>query len=114
MTQRRAAETESHAWSLATADLSGARLDAVDGAAIARSLDRTLGARIGAIAWRTHRYEPRGASLVGVAERGRVIVHTWPEHAALTIDLYAGLAHVEAALAESVGGLMSELGDRAT
>lgn len=102
-------------WSLVTADLSGAPLDMVDSEDIAGVLDRTLESRIGAIAWRIHRFEPRGASLVGTAARGRLIVHTWPERAALTIDLYAELALVEAALAASVQALMSTgRGGRAT
>ena len=96
------------AWSLVTADLSGAPLDAADGEFVARALDRALASRIGPISWRVHRFEPRGASLVGVAPRGRVIVHTWPERAALTIDLYAEVAHARAALASSVEALMTE------
>ncbi|HVW28680.1 MAG TPA: S-adenosylmethionine decarboxylase [Polyangiaceae bacterium] len=104
-----AVQRGSRAWSLATADLEGAPLDAVDGDVIARSLERTLTACIGPIAWGVHRFEPRGASLVGVAPRGRVIVHTWPEHAALTVDLYAEHARAEAALAASADALMAEL-----
>jgi S-adenosylmethionine/arginine decarboxylase-like enzyme len=104
-----------HTWSLVTADLSGAPLDVVDGDDVARILERTLASRIGPIAWRVHRFEPRGTSLVGVAVRGRVIVHTWPERAALTIDLYAEHAQMDAALAASVEALMTtERGGRAT
>ena len=102
-------------WSLVTADLSGTRLGAADGDDVARVLDRTLACRIGPIAWRVHRFEPRGASLVGVAERGRVIVHTWPERAQMTIDLYAELANVESALAASIQALLpTERAGRAT
>jgi len=79
-----------------------------DGDAVATELDRTLTACIGPIAWRVHRFEPRGASLVGVAPRGRVIVHTWPERAAMTIDLYGETADVEAALAATVDGLIRD------
>jgi S-adenosylmethionine/arginine decarboxylase-like enzyme len=97
-----------HSWSLVTADLSGAPLDTADGDDIAEVLELTLASRIGAIAWRVHRFEPRGASLVGIAARGRVIVHTWPERAALTIDLHAEVAVSEGALAAAVQALIAD------
>ncbi|HEX4335851.1 MAG TPA: S-adenosylmethionine decarboxylase [Polyangiaceae bacterium] len=95
------------AWSLATADLVSVPSAALDDADwLVGELERTLSHSLGALTWRTHRFEPSGLSVVGTGPLGRVIVHTWPEHGALTVDLYGDARSVEAALGESVAGLM--------
>jgi len=90
-------------WALATADLFGVTARVLDdGALLAERLDGALSAFIGAIAWRAHRFVPRGVSLVGTAVGGRVIVHTWPEREALTIDLYGARADAERTLGAGI------------
>jgi S-adenosylmethionine/arginine decarboxylase-like enzyme len=86
-------------WALATADLYGVAASVLDdGELLAARLDDAFSALTGAIAWRAHRYAPRGVSLVGTARGGRIIVHTWPEREALTIDLYGANADTERTL----------------
>jgi len=94
-------------WSLATADLSGVSPRVLDdGEWIASELERVLSVCLGAVEWRTHRFAPRGLSLVGTALRGRVIVHTWPERGALTIDLYGELDEIGPALDAGVTSVL--------
>jgi S-adenosylmethionine/arginine decarboxylase-like enzyme len=86
-------------WALATADLFGIAARVLDdGDLLAERFDVALSALIGAIVWQAHRFVPRGVSLVGTALGGRVIVHTWPEREALTIDLYGAKADAERTL----------------
>jgi S-adenosylmethionine/arginine decarboxylase-like enzyme len=91
------------AWALATADVAGVTrrtLEDIEG--LAGRLGRCLAESIGVAGWQVLRYAPHGASLVGVAPRGRVIVHTWPERGELTIDLYASAADAERLLGVAV------------
>jgi|SRR3954469_3599154 S-adenosylmethionine/arginine decarboxylase-like enzyme len=86
-------------WALATADLFGIAACVLDdGDLLAERLNEALSALIGAIVWQAHRFAPSGVSLVGTALGGRVIVHTWPEREALTIDLYGAKADAERTL----------------
>ena len=90
-------------WALATADLYGIAASVLDdGELLAARLDDAFSGLTGAIAWQAHRYAPRGISLVGTARGGRVIVHTWPEREALTIDLYGANADAERTLGAGV------------
>jgi S-adenosylmethionine/arginine decarboxylase-like enzyme len=98
-----ALSNQSASWALATADLFGVTARILDdGELLAERLDGALSVFIGAIAWRAHRFAPRGVSLVGTALGGRVIVHTWPEREALTIDLYGAKEDAERTLGAGV------------
>ncbi|HEX3594488.1 MAG TPA: S-adenosylmethionine decarboxylase [Polyangiaceae bacterium] len=101
-----APDTLAGGWSLATLDLAGVpRCAHDDGDGLVVALERALTSVIGAIAWNAHRFAPKGLSLVGTAVRGRVIVHTWPEQSALTVDLYGepgGAGPALAAVARSL------------
>jgi len=37
----------------------------------------------------THAFEPHGDSVAVLGDRCRVVLHTWPEHALVTVDVYA-------------------------
>jgi S-adenosylmethionine/arginine decarboxylase-like enzyme len=77
-------------WRLSTADLSGvATLGFDDVQGLEAALCRALGTASQGIAFRAHRFSPRGLSLVGIGERIRLVLHTWPENDEATIDLYA-------------------------
>lgn len=74
-------------WTLAVADIGGVppalledvgRLEALFDSALGDAMD-----------WVRHEYSPRGASLVGISSRLRVAVHTWPESAACTVDVWS-------------------------
>ena len=96
-------------WALATADLCGVASSVLDdGELLAARLDEAFSALTGAIAWQAHRYAPRGLSLVGTARGGRVIVHTWPERGALTIDLYGANRDAERTLGAGVERFLRE------
>jgi len=48
---------------------------------------RSLGAHGPVLA---HTFEPHGDSVAVLAEDCRVVLHTWPEHALVTVDVYSG------------------------
>jgi S-adenosylmethionine/arginine decarboxylase-like enzyme len=99
----------SSTWALATADVLAVPAHALeDVEGLATRLGLRLGAGIGAPVWHVHRFAPHGASLVGTAPLGRVIVHTWPERRALTMDLYAAARDAERLLAACVEEVAGE------
>ena len=97
-------------WALATADVAGVAAAALgDVEQLAALLEGCLATVIGTPAWQVHRFAPHGASLVGTAPNGRVILHTWPERRALTLDLYAAATEAEALLESAVRALTEPL-----
>ena len=101
------ARSESPLWGLATADVTGVARDLLnDAPLLAERLAASLVAAVGPIAWHHHRFSPGGVSSVGIARSARVVMHTWPERDALTVDLYAPARDVEGVLAACVGELL--------
>ncbi len=77
-------------WRLATADLDGfPGLFLADALRLRRVLDRALG---GAVEWSHHEFSPVGVSMTGTADTMRIVVHTWPESGASTIDVWCACA----------------------
>ncbi len=94
-------------WKLATADVAGlsARL-LDDGARLEEGLDHGLGLLGESMSFRVHQFAPRGLSLIGTASCARVVLHTWPEQGALTIDLYGIVQDPESILAACVAAII--------
>jgi len=77
-------------WRLYTGDFSSVSPAALnDPASLEGLLARCLGAGdLVVTRWVHHRFEPQGVSLLGHGPRVRVVLHTWPEHEAATLDLW--------------------------
>jgi S-adenosylmethionine/arginine decarboxylase-like enzyme len=73
-------------WRLVAADLSDLSVALLDDVETLRAVvARAVGNR--EVQWIEHRFSPRGASLVGTGVDFRIVLHTWPERGALTLDL---------------------------
>jgi S-adenosylmethionine/arginine decarboxylase-like enzyme len=98
----------SKSWRLSTADLVGVATQLFDDVAVLEAtLRRALGAASDGMIFHAHRFSPCGLSLVGTGARIRLVLHTWPENAAATIDLYAPDAESEALLGRCVTPFVS-------
>jgi S-adenosylmethionine/arginine decarboxylase-like enzyme len=100
------------AWRLVAADVTGVPaglLDEVERLQLA--LETGLGESAEGMRWLSHRFTPRGVSVVGTAARVRIVLHTWPETSRATLDLYAVSAHPEGVLRRCIDELLSG-GDR--
>lgn len=75
-------------WHSATADLRGLDPALLQGAG---RLEELLGRVLGAphVAWSRHEFSPQGVSVVGVSPHVRVVLHTWPESGASTLDVWS-------------------------
>src|SRR5690242_12373798 len=96
-------------WGLATAAVSGVTPERLDDPAwLTSRLTKALTAALGSFDFRHHRFAPGGVSLVGTAPAARVVLHTWPERSAVTIDLYAASPQVEQLLQACLRALTNE------
>ena len=96
----------SSGWGLATADVYGVSPERLDDPAwLTSRLTRALAGALGPFEFRHHRFAPGGISLVGTAPAARVVVHTWPERSAVTVDLYAVTTEVQPLLERCVRDL---------
>jgi S-adenosylmethionine/arginine decarboxylase-like enzyme len=97
-------------WGLATADVSGVSPERLDDPEwLTSRLSRALAGALGPFEFRHHRFAPGGVSLIGTATAARVVVHTWPERTAVTVDLYAASSSVEQLLQSCLAALTGEL-----
>jgi S-adenosylmethionine/arginine decarboxylase-like enzyme len=90
-------------WKLVVADLAGLGATLLDDLPLLESmLHRGLGTRARGIVWHSHRFAPSGLSLVGASADLRIVLHTWPERGALTVDLYGSGDDLDAALGRCI------------
>jgi len=93
---------------LSVADLGGLSATLLDDVAtLEAALGRGLGGLAQGMSFRRHEFEPRGLSLIGTTARARVVVHTWPERGALTIDLYADTDELRDVLSRCIDEMLA-------
>ena len=85
-----------------TASLSGCapeRLEEIERVERAlREASEAVGAKVLRVL--THRFSPQGMTSVAILSESHAVIHTWPEHGALTFDLFtcAGPEELDVAL----------------